>query len=254
MDQINSIPASAPPTPTVPNRLLPILLTTMSIIFLVTTLFFAFQTINLQNQLNSLEKSIHNNQIIPSPTTSPIVQPKIDISDWQTYSNSDLSFQYPPDFNLQPAPESNLVMSSWGNNSGYGVAKISHSKTGHYNLESIFTISKTQYFDKKTNANTTESKCYQPPEGYNLNFSLSKTINGVIFRDSNQYNGAGAGNHYFQRTYRTYINNYCWDITLTNHNSSDWNNVDTNETDKLESSTWSQLIQILNTTKFNSVK
>lgn len=166
------------------------------------------------------------------------------------FNANGVEFKYPPLYIIQPAPESNLVMSSWGGNSGYGVSKVSRTKTGHFTLESIFTISKAQFYSKTKSSLDIQTKCFTSENDPQIQFNDAVTINKVVFKKSQPFGAAAAGNQYHQQAFRTMHDDYCWNITLTNHSSSDWNEVDSNEAKNLEDSSWKELNQILSTFRF----
>ena len=172
----------------------------------------------------------------------------------RTFDSNEVQFVYPSSYTTEPGPQSNLVMNSFGidSNIGYGVAKTTNTKTGHFRLESIFTISRTRFINESDNIDNTESQCYVQGTDSRFNFEDSVMIDNINFKKSQQYSGAGAGNRYTQQSFRTYHNNYCWDVTLTDHSSSDYNGVDMNEVKKLEDNSWGELNQILSTFKFTN--
>ena len=99
---------------------------------------------------------------------------------------------------------------------------------------------------------TSEQECLSAnmPEG-STGFNDTQTINGVIFHKTTGM-GAGAGNFYESKTYRTLRNSMCYEISETIHTSNiaNYDPGTVSEVDK--NAVWTKLDEVLSTFTLSS--
>jgi len=159
----------------------------------------------------------------------------------QTYKNTtyNFSFLYPNGFSSVPVTYANL---------GTQIVQVqldsaAYPKTNF--VDAAFTVS--------TATANSEKNCLSmnQPEGSN-GFKTSKTINGVKFYQTNGQ-GAGAGNFYETRTYRTFRSpNKCFELNTTIHTANIANFKPGTVTEVDKKPIWDKLESIVSTFKFNA--
>lgn len=167
----------------------------------------------------------------PSPTiTQPIAIPTKSEQSLKSYSDDQLSFQYPTDFSAITAEQPYYFLST-------PIIALSSNKSEliapNYTQINIVVVSSTA--DTKN--------CLSSPQE-NATLVGKKEIRGNEFTVYSVQD-AGAGNHYDTTIYRTIQNQKCYEIAQTIHSSSDWNGIDIKTSDASISKAKEVLDQIL---------
>lgn len=159
----------------------------------------------------------------------------------QTYKNGtyNFEFQYPADMifvtPIYPSLEDKIVQIS--------IKQSAYPKTNFG--DAAFSVS-AQYAD-----NLQDCLKLNAPENADR-FSTKVTINGIDFYMS-QGTGAGAGNYYESRVYRTLSSGHmCVELNETLHTSNIYNYPPNTVTEVDKNAVWARLDQILDTFKFTA--
>lgn len=158
-------------------------------------------------------------------------------ANWKIYTNSvdKLSFRYPNNF-TSATPEQPYYFLS--NPIIQFQAKKSEDNTSNYQQCPVIAIS----------SNNSTPACLLTPRD-KVKMDKTEEINGITFNVGTQ-NGVALGNTYESTVYRTIKDNTCYEVVLTIHTTSDWNNIDWNEIEKSKDQAKQTLNQILSTFKF----
>lgn len=175
---------------------------------------------------------VNNNQTSQTTTPSPIP------AQTQSYKNSEYNFQfdYPATYASIDANYGNLENK---------IAQVQISSTAYPKTnfgDAAFTVSEA------TAKSLDECLTMNEPEGGAV-FKASTTINGVTFYTTTG-NGAGAGNYYETKNYRTLASSECFEIVETIHTSNIANYDPGTVTEIDKTPIWTELDNILSTFNF----
>lgn len=156
-----------------------------------------------------------------------------------TYSNQEYKFQfnYPPEFSSTNSNYANLDKKIVQ----FGLPSSAFPKTNFSDAGFSVSVAPAKTLDQCLAMN--------PPEG-NKGFNSSEIINGISFSEADG-SGAGAGNLYESKIYRTFADSLCFEIAETIH-TSNINNFDPGTVTEVNKDViLNKLRSILLTFKFN---
>ena len=177
----------------------------------------------------------------PQPTPPPPPT-----SNLKTFSNSDLEFQYSPDYGFSSDKNSgqNYFAEVGSSVATVVIPREIFPKTNFG--ESTVTVAKS---GKITNA--ADCRKYTTGGMEKAVTNETETINNITY-DKAEFTDAGAGNLYDTRLYRFFYKGSCYEINVTLHTTQIANYPPGTVTEVNKDQAWGKLMEILNTLKFRA--